>query len=255
MYVTDTPLSRKNHDASLKHQGNLKRFLRDLHRANERTKSATENAKREVARLNNLAGTPSASSSSSSSSTIAAPRPPPPRPVNALSDAERKRQMKELESLGVALPDDYRAEMAMMGEWKSTEAPAVTEKKMTEKERVQEEIKKDLKRKFDEEEKEKKWKALDEDEKAIRGFKIQTKTYPMREDPTGLETLLKGKEDSIKEECGTEDTKSAIRATDSLPGDGIKQAGDEGAAVEIKKEEGASEVVFKKRKAKNIRKK
>jgi len=53
--------------------------------------------------------------------------------------------MKELESLGVALPDDYRAEMALMGEWKSAEVvPDVPQKKMTAQEKVQEDIQQDM---------------------------------------------------------------------------------------------------------------
>ncbi|PWW75709.1 hypothetical protein C7212DRAFT_280029 [Tuber magnatum] len=267
MYVTDTPLSRKNHDASSKHQGNLKRFLRDLHRNNEREKTASENAKREVARLNALAGGPSISVSSSSS---AAPRPPPPsQPAGVLTDAERKRQMNELESLGVALPDDYRAEMALMGEWKLTEVvPDVPERKMTEKEKVQEEVRQDMKRKFDEQEAERKWKALDEDEKAIKGFKIETKSYPGMEDEGdgSLERLLKlggkgeGKEEvrgkkEVKQEGADSDAGSKIKAEELDSSLGIHASeGNDGAALEVKKEEGTG-VVFKKRKIKNIRKK
>jgi len=266
MYVTDTPLSRKNHDSSPKHQGNLKRFLRDLHRNNEREKAAAESAKREVARLNALTGGPSTSASSSSSSTAA--RPLPKQPAGVLTDGERKRQMKELESLGVALPDDYRAEMALMGEWKSAEVvPDVPGKKMTEKEKVQEDIQQDMKRKFDEEEAKRKWKALDEDEKAIRGFKIETKSYPGVEDQDegGLERLLKLKgkgkgveaheEQGVKLEGVDSEAGSRIKAEvpDSPPGIQVSE-GNDGAALEVKKEEGTG-VVFKKRKVKNIRKK
>ncbi|RPA99404.1 hypothetical protein L873DRAFT_1789735 [Choiromyces venosus 120613-1] len=270
MYVTDTPLSKKNHDASLKHQGNLKRFLRDLHRNNEREKNAAENAKREVARLNALAGGSSASASNSSSSSTTVARPLPPRqPAGVLTDAERKRQMKELESLGVALPDDYRAEMALMGEWKSSEEVVsdVPERKMTEKEKVQEEIRQDLKRKFDEEQAERKWKALDEDEKAIRSFKIETKSYPGMEDEDegSLERLLKSKgkgkevvvqrEPEVKQEEADSEAGPKIKAEepDSPPEIHASEEND-GAATVVKKEEGTG-VVFKKRRVKNIRKK
>ncbi|PUU80374.1 hypothetical protein B9Z19DRAFT_1079643 [Tuber borchii] len=268
MYVTDTPLSRKNHDASPKHQGNLKRFLRDLHRNNEREKAAAESAKREVARLNALTGGPSSSASSSSSSSTVARPAPPKQPAGVLIDGERKRQMKELESLGVALPDDYRAEMALMGEWKTAEAvPDVPERRMTEKEKIQEDIQQDMKRKFDEEEAKRKWKALDEDEKAIRSFKIETKSYPGMEggDEASLEQLLKlkgrGKEEEVqgeqkvKLEGADPEAGSRIKAEapDSPPGIQVSECND-GAALEIKKEEGTG-VVFKKRKVKNIRKK
>jgi U1 zinc finger len=259
IYVVDTPLSRKNHDASLKHQGNLKRFLRDLHRNSEREKAAAENAKREVARLNALTGSGPSTSSSSLGSTPGAykPRPPPPGPV---SEAERKRQMKELEALGVALPESYRAEMAMVGEWKSAEDGPVVEREMTEKERVQEEIKRDLKRKFDEEEMERKWNALDEDEKALRGFTIRTKSYPGTEmEGAMLEQDVKGKgKEKIKEE---EEEETKIKAEDegSPPAVKVKEEVDDVEGINIKKEEDVpgdtGGVIFKKRKVKNIRKK
>jgi len=176
--------------------------------------------------------------------------------------------MKELESLGVALPDDYRAEMALMGEWKSAEVvPDVPEKKMTEKEKVQEDIQQDVRRKFDEEEAKRKWKALDEDEKAIRGFKIETKSYPGMEDEDegGLGRLLKLKgrvkegggqeEQGVKPEGADSEAGSKVKAEapDSPPGIQVSEGNDD-AALEVKKEEG-TRVVFKKRKVKNIRKK
>ncbi len=53
-YVRDTKLERTNHDATPKHQGNLKRFLKDLHRGHEKDEKDKERAKAEVARLNGL---------------------------------------------------------------------------------------------------------------------------------------------------------------------------------------------------------
>ncbi|KAL7271748.1 hypothetical protein RUND412_005476 [Rhizina undulata] len=279
-YVTDTPISRKNHDATPKHQGNLKRFLRDLHRSNERDKNAADAAKREVARLNALTDNGEGSSSSASVAKPSAPKPwaPPPQ---RLSESERKRQLKELEDLGVALPEEYRGEVAMAGEWKSVEVEQEPKKELTEKEKLQVELVKAQKRKWEEEEEQRKWNALDEDEKAIRGFQIATKTYPGMDQgldhgafifkgkgkakDEGVDAVKKEQVNTVKEEDGkpeekepevdSEDTVIKKEAIEALPS--IKtEDGEAPESVDIKKGEGAGDgVVFKKRKVKNIRKK
>ncbi|MCJ1387516.1 hypothetical protein MMC18_000359 [Xylographa bjoerkii] len=116
-YVRDTKLEKQNHDATPKHQGNIKRFLRDLHRGNERDEREKQRAKDEVARLNGEPG----------SSKGSGPRDfPSRRTVTAVSStsnerqltpAERKQQMAKLAELGVAVPDEYRREVAMAGDW------------------------------------------------------------------------------------------------------------------------------------------
>src|SRR5690554_6331301 len=110
-FVVDSPLGKKNHDATAKHQLALKRFLRDLHRSNERDTAAAATAKREVARLNALVdGSPS----SSTSYTAAAAAPSVAKPElkkgerwgateGVVSAEVRQRQMRELAALGVAL--------------------------------------------------------------------------------------------------------------------------------------------------------
>lgn len=279
MFVVDTPVSKKNHDASPKHQGNLKRFLRDLHRANEREQTAVESAKREVARLNTLVGGPGSSSSGGPSSSFAGPSSLYKQAPQATNEEERKRQLKELEALGVALPDEVRRELAMVGDWETTsvEARRAGERKMTEKEMVQVELAKQQKRKFEEEEKERKWNAMDEDERAMRGFSIQTKTYPGQGEGAGEfdpGMLFKGKgrekaQETVKkeEEVKVKEEKHGDREADVgvIP---MKKEPEEAEGISIKLEEGVeikkegSEatvvgdgVVFKKRKTKNIRKK
>ncbi|MCJ1399829.1 hypothetical protein MMC11_003032 [Xylographa trunciseda] len=116
-YVRDTKLEKQNHDATPKHQGNIKRFLRDLHRGNERDEREKQRAKDEVARLN---GEPASSKGSG-------PRDFPDRRtatavssssgLRQLTPAERKQQMAKLAELGVAVPDEYRREVAMAGDW------------------------------------------------------------------------------------------------------------------------------------------
>lgn len=280
MFVVDTPVSKKNHDASPKHQGSLKRFLRDLHRANEREQTAAESAKREVARLNALVG----SSASGARPHKQLPTPAPPRATN---EDERKRQLKELEALGVALPDEARRELAMVGDWEETsvEARRAGGRKMTEKEMVQVELAKQQKRKFEEEEKERKWNTMDEDERAMRGFSIQTKVYPGQDEAAGQfdpGMLFKGKSrEKAPEVVKKEDEQVTVtkeEGHDDAPARKKEEEEDVGAApvkheqddteginikseqgVEVKKEDSEAAavgdgVIFKKRKVKNIRK-
>lgn len=285
MFVVDTPVSKKNHDASPKHQGSLKRFLRDLHRANEREQTAAESAKREVARLNALVGGPG-SSSSAGASPFTGPSSLYKQAPRTTNEEERKRQLKELEALGVALPDEARRELAMVGDWEETsvEARKAGLRKMTEKEMVQMELAKQQKRKFEEEEKERKWNAMDEDEKAMRGFSIQTKTYPGQDEGAGQfdpGMLFKGKgrekapevigkEDEqvkVKEEEGHDDALATCKAGEDAGAVSVKREQDETEGINVKLEEGvevkkedseatavSEGIVFKKRKVKNIRK-
>ncbi|KAI5780433.1 hypothetical protein EDC01DRAFT_668083 [Geopyxis carbonaria] len=182
-FVVDTPLSKKNHDATGKHQGALKRFLRDLHRSNERSQHATENAKREVARLNALvSGT---GSSSSTSSTAPAPSVGKPEAkagerwgaaTRPLTAAEQKAQLAELAALGVAMPEAFRGDLALPGEWTTVAVEQVKHK--SEKEKVREELAELVQKEKEEGERKRRWEEMDADEKALKGFRIETRTYP-----------------------------------------------------------------------------
>jgi hypothetical protein len=118
-FVKDTKLEKTNHEASAKHQGNLKRFLRDLHRSNEREEREKQQARDEVARLNggpiaSSARPPAGNSSNQPRVSSAATR-----PSSKATPEERKRQMAQLAEMGIAIPDEYRREMAMAGEWQT----------------------------------------------------------------------------------------------------------------------------------------
>lgn len=125
VYVRDTKLEKANHEATAKHQGALKRFLRDLHRGHENEEREKERARREIERLNGVVSGTSSSwpyggqqgsggGAASSSSSSAAP-----------TQAQRKTQREQLAELGVAMPDDFRPEMAMAGEWTVTSTRVV----------------------------------------------------------------------------------------------------------------------------------
>lgn len=137
VYVRDTKLERQNHEATAKHQGAIKRALRDLHRGHEREEREKERAKREIDRLNGVV------SSDASGSTFTANAGPSSRTRPAagggassaagtgagglLSETERKRQAEQLASLGVSLPDEFRKDLAMAGDWEVTSTTIVTE--------------------------------------------------------------------------------------------------------------------------------
>ncbi|KKY18493.1 putative formin binding [Diplodia seriata] len=128
LFVRDTKFERQQHEATGKHQSSIQRSLRDIHRTREREDREKQRAKDEVARLNGLTGGASSSSSSaaatSSSSSSSRAKPTtraaaPQQPSQQATAEERKRQLKQLADMGVAVPDEYRGEMALAGEWQT----------------------------------------------------------------------------------------------------------------------------------------
>ncbi|KAK2791148.1 hypothetical protein FQN52_005104 [Onygenales sp. PD_12] len=141
-YVRDTAFERTQHEATGKHQGALKRFLRDIHRGHERDERENQRAKSEVERLSRLvssSGSGSAASGEGSTAGTGQGAPPPWKKrgtaigtatatatganaeTRAVSAAERKKQMAQLVEMGVAIPEEFRAEMALVGDWKVVE--------------------------------------------------------------------------------------------------------------------------------------
>ena len=275
-YVRDTKLERQNHEATAKHQGNLKRFLRDLHRGHEKDEREKERARQEIARVSGVvAGSSSSSLSSSATSTLRSTGAQHAK-TGAATEAELKKQREQLAELGVAMPSEFRPEMAMPGEW------TVTKTRVIRDERDAEDVKKETKatgvRKREATEEEK------TEEEAVRGlFKKprrwgrDSKTMPHEEDKE-LDALLSGSiltrteepEDGddrpeslkgIKDEVKEEERDNIIKKEpDSEP---------QGIAMPTKTEESsldppvktedseasAAPVVFKKRKPKGMRQK
>ncbi|KAL8729296.1 MAG: hypothetical protein Q9166_004793 [cf. Caloplaca sp. 2 TL-2023] len=124
-FVRDTKLEKTNHEATPKHQGNIKRFLRDLHRGHEREEREKDKAKNEVERLNGVVSRTSSAtktgapwSRQTASSLGSGGREATP--------AERKAQLAKLAEMGIAVPEDFRREMAMAGDWQTiAERPIV----------------------------------------------------------------------------------------------------------------------------------
>ncbi|KAM0259358.1 hypothetical protein ACHAQJ_003390 [Trichoderma viride] len=263
-YVRDTKLERANHEATGKHQGALKRSLRDIHRNHEREERDKERARQEIARLNGVVGTSSAGPSGSRA------------PTKESSDSQLKSQREQLAAMGVAMPSDFRPEMAMPGEWTVTKTTIVEERQEADGE-----IKVDGKatgvRKREETEEQK------EEEEAMRSlFKKprrwghDSKTMPDDEDES-LEALLSTavplkaeaaeERDVIKKEEHDFDGDIAeaiipkeedipVKAEPNAEAPGQEQSIKTEPFVKAEEEEelsGITPVVFKKRKPKGIR--
>ncbi|KAK4098033.1 ankyrin [Parathielavia hyrcaniae] len=223
VFVRDTKLERANHEATAKHQGAVKRSLRDLHRNADTKEREKERAKREVDRLNGVV---------SGSSSAGASRPGPKTsggaygaPLQQISETERQKQLEQLAELGVNIPTELRGTMAMPGEWTVTASKVVEpsggkadgqdadsaggratgvkrERERTEEEKEQDEAIKGL---F----------------KRPRKWGVDSKTMPVDEDAE-LEALLSGplakiKKDEIEPSIKTEDSQR-----DAVEGVGVE---------------------------------
>ncbi|KAK1675265.1 hypothetical protein BDP55DRAFT_665005 [Colletotrichum godetiae] len=290
IFVRDTKLERQNHEATGKHQGALKRFLRDLHRGHEQEEREKDRAKREVERLKGISsGTGSSHSSSSSFSKLGSSSSGGGGPPSA--ESQRKQQMEQLAEMGVSIPTEFRGDMAMAGEWTVTATKVVDEEAEREKP-VEAKAVGVRKREQTEEER--------EEEEAVRGlFKKPRKwgsTRAMPADDEDLDALLSGNTlmRSVKKEEEDENAEVGVKKEEEgHGGDEVKREGEgedatgvtsDAPAVKrepvedevgkgldvpalgedgVKKEDEAAEateaavpaVVFKKRKPKNMRQK
>ncbi|GJC98881.1 U1 zinc finger protein [Colletotrichum higginsianum] len=183
IFVRDTKLERQNHEATGKHQGALKRFLRDLHRGHEQEEREKERAKREVERLKGIA--PGSSASAFSAPSFPRPGGSSGAPAPSSAEAQRKQQMEQLAGLGVSIPTAFRGDMAMAGEWTVTATKVIDPDAPREKP-VEAKAVGVRKRERTDEEK--------EEEEAVRGLFKKRKgwgsTRMMPEDDGDLDALL-----------------------------------------------------------------
>lgn len=272
-YVRDTRLEKQNHEATARHQGALKRSLRNLHYAHEREEREKARAQQEVARLNGVV-------------SHSGPRPatrPAQAPPTAPSESDLKKQREQLAELGVAIPSAFRAEMAVAGEWTVTSSRVVASEGQdvsTKTEAVATGVRK---REEATEEHKAEEEALDRLFKKPRRWGRDSKTMVQDEDPD-LDALLSGttiplkKRPSDEDEVIKEEEDGAAKEEEHLDGIRVKkeeaedpsldegegpvkeepdatQAG-QGLAAEAKTAQadgGTAAVVFKKRKAKGLR--
>ncbi|KAJ9224431.1 hypothetical protein DTO169C6_3262 [Paecilomyces variotii] len=270
VFIRDTTFEKTQHEATAKHQSNLKRFLRDIHRNQERHERESQRAKDEVQRLTSLV-----SGSSSGQDKSDAPwkrnqkaAAPSSRPVSL---EERKKQMAQLAEMGVAIPDEFRREMALAGEWQTVSERVIDTQDEEKPERPSLNIGV-RKRKLEGQE-------AEEEEEAQRAVKKNwgstTRQYPGAEDDEDLDALLestknlKGKGPAVKVETKTEEPDEYIKQESSPP---PPAPAEEDKPPTIKKEESfqgipesipeagseaqeaAPGVVFKKRKPKFAKK-
>ncbi|KAJ4288706.1 hypothetical protein N0V88_007240 [Collariella sp. IMI 366227] len=203
VFVRETKLERTNHESTGKHQGAVKRALRDLHRNADQKERENDRAKREVERLNGIV-------SGSSTSGPSTPRTGDKSRAGAYGalpqqalQGDRQKQLEQLAELGVNIPTELRGGMAMAGEWTVTATRVIEDpdQKAEDKEGGSAEARATgVKRERERTEEEK------EQEEAIRGlFKkprrwgVDSKTMPTEEDAE-LEALLRGPLVKKKEE-------------------------------------------------------
>ncbi|KAI1440653.1 hypothetical protein F5Y02DRAFT_422829 [Annulohypoxylon stygium] len=278
IYVRDTKFERQNHEATGKHQGALKRFLRDLHRNHEQDQREKERAKREVERLNGVVGSASTSNVASTSKTSAGGGLPAPSQPRA-DGSQRQKQWEQLAEMGIDVPTELRRDMAMAGEWTVTNTRVIKDTSNTDDpdvkpgnvDAIASGVRKRPKPEEDEEEEENAIKSLF---KKPKKWGRDTKHAP--ENDAELDALLSGTltkppktEESSDDAPKKEEDLPSIKKEDASSS--IKKETDENTSLSdikptavklvtdapVKQEEGtegeAPTVIFKKRKPKNIR--
>ena len=129
IFIRDTAFEKTQHEASPKHQGNLRRFLNQIHKDNEQQQKESQRAKSEVERLRQAVG---GGSTSKGGAAPPAKRnaPPAPKPAERPATLEdRKRQIASLAAMGVAVPEEYRADLALAGDWHTTSETKIEQPK------------------------------------------------------------------------------------------------------------------------------
>ncbi|OQE20754.1 hypothetical protein PENFLA_c016G00086 [Penicillium flavigenum] len=273
IFIRDTPFEKTQHEASPKHQGSLKRFLRQIHNDNEQKQRDSQLAKTEVERLRKAVGGGSSTDKDSAQGNA-----PPPAPKSAERPAsleDRKKQMAQLAAMGVAVPQEFRADMAMAGDWQTTSETVIEVKQGLEGPTKSVGIRK---RKLEGEE--------EGDEHAPepiinKGWGSRMRQYPGAQEEEGLDDLLASTKDIKRtktftpkveldeQETATEPTAPTMKTEDDP---NKPEAQETNGPVTVKTEEPAQSlvepvieekpqsedaapgVVFKKRKPKAMRK-
>lgn len=213
-----------------------------------------------------------AASSSSSSGLGRGPTPSIPKPQ--LTPAQRKQQLTQLAEMGISIPDEFRPDMAMAGEWQVTSERIIDSE---DSEKKPEALALGVRKRVPDED------ELEAAEAKKRRWGSTYKSHPTEEDNGYLDALLgnvtrKGKLHAMKTES-QEEVKERIKGEPEIDDQSAISQGPEGPkSAGIKREPSDGEVppiippldsdlkpegeepanpgvVFKKRKAKNIRQK
>lgn len=118
MFVRDTKFEKQQHDATPRHQSNIQRSLKNIHKEKEREERDSARAKAEVARLNGIVSGNAGPSAAKASFTRNVPAAPPPPPVRSAQE-DRMRQAEQLAAMGGVIPQEFRRDMAMAGQWQT----------------------------------------------------------------------------------------------------------------------------------------
>ncbi len=285
VYVRDTKLERTNHESTGRHQGAIKRSLRELHRSHEQEEREKERAKREVERLNGVVSGSGGSSSARPGLGTGAGAAPAARGTydgaggsQQATQAQRQAQLEQLSAMGVEIPTEYRPSMALAGGWTVTSTRVIKDatdgdgdsKDGNDDGSVEKRARGIRKREADETEEQQ------EERAAMEGLFKKRKTWggpkAMPEADAELDALLSGdlvpkKEEleegsEVKREEGEPELDDANRHTPSAVAD-VKPDPDvtDAKAVSGIPDDGrdpgpaAPAVIFKKRKPKNVRQK
>lgn len=272
IFIRDTPFEKTQHEASPKHQGSLKRFLRQIHNDNEQKQRDSQRAKSEVERLRQAVS----GETSTDKDNAKGKAPPAPKfTERPASLEERKKQMAQLVAMGVAVPQEFRADMALAGDWETTSETRIEVKQGLEGPTRSVGIRK---RKLEGEE--------EGDEHAPepivnKGWGSRMRQYPGAQEEEGLDDLFASTKDikrtkTFVPKVELEDQETASQQpiptakTEDVPPKPEVQETNESVVVKTEKptqsavepaieekppsEDAASGVVFKKRKPKVMRK-
>ncbi|KAL4867772.1 hypothetical protein BDV12DRAFT_170815 [Aspergillus spectabilis] len=264
IYIRDTAFEKTQHEATGKHQGALKRFLRDIHRDNERQQRDSQRAKDEVERLKQTVSG-SGKSGENQSWKKAPPVSASSAPQRPVSVEERKKQMAQLAEMGVAIPEQYRGDMALVGDWQT-----VSEKVVRPEDEAAQSTLGVRKRKHDVDEEEEE--AKREAERFVsKGWGSATRRYPGAKDEEDLEDLnallastkdvKKTKVSGTEQDTAAEEDRPSFEPVKEEPDQPPQVKGEQpseeqsvSAAATEPEAAASAGVVFKKRKPKAMRK-
>lgn len=257
-YVKDTKFERAQHEATGRHQGQIQRSLKTLHREQENELRDKSRAQAEIARLNGLV--PSTAPPSVASGT-GGPATFEKRPEKKATIDDRKRQWEQLVAMGITVPDAARGDLAIAGEWKTVSKEVIGEVNEDGEFKALALNKGVRKRMVDEEEEERT--AAGELITKKKGWGHKYKTFPgSKSGEDDLKTLFKKKTPNAEVEQGLKTEESehdAVKAeieeeaeTKTLSSIPTAQEAEEQAAQSVSKMEedipAAPAIVFKKRK-------
>jgi hypothetical protein len=254
VYVKDTKFERQQHEATGRHQGNIQRSLRGLHREQENEQRNKARAQAEVARLNGLV--PSSSSATPSAATGSGGAPTFEKRTEKKATLEdRKKQWEQLAALGVTLPDQARGDLAIAGDWKTVSHEIIGEVNEDGEFKASSLNKGVHKRKLDEQEEQDK--AAGELITKRKGWGHTYKSFPgSKGGEDDIESLLLKRKpqndiaEAVKEEPGLkkEEQKEEDAGVTLQDIPTAEEAAAQAAEADVKKEQDAPAVVFKKRK-------